>query len=121
MGCVAGVLLYNGTMPAWLGVLVISRDGLLVGGAFAARAAAFGWRWPGAAAFFRTADVAQAPTAVPPAAGAPGTASAAAASGPGGGSGGGGGVGTGGVGYMRPMLISKANTVLQLLLVSGRG
>lgn len=99
VGCVAGVLLYNGTMPAWLGAVVVGRDVILVSGSFLARWAAFGWRWPGSAAFFRTTD-SRGPAAH-------GTRSSSD------------GGGSSSVGYMRPLLISKANTVLQLLLVGG--
>lgn len=79
----------------------------LVAGAFVFRFRSFGWRWPGSDAFFRTADAAGegAAAASKRTDGAAAETGAAAAE--------------GGVGYMRPLLISKANTVLQLVLVGG--
>jgi cardiolipin synthase len=101
IGSVAGALLANGTMPAWLGGLVIGRDAALLAGTAAARAASFGWAWPGTAAFFRTADASYA---------APDGAVAAVPTAH---------AGVQGVPYMRPLLVSKANTVLQLLLLGA--
>eukprot|EP00887_Chlorella_sp_A99_P003727 scaffold7.g3727.t1 len=49
--------------PAIVGI-ILGRDVLLVSGAFAARAKALGWRWPGLGEFFR---VSPAPAAAPPA------------------------------------------------------
>ncbi len=94
-------------MPGWVAGVVVGRDVALVGGSVAFRAAAFGWRWPGAAAFFRTSDVPQA--AAGGAATAPADAGAGAAAGP----------GAAGVGFMKPLLLSKANTVLQLVLLGA--
>ncbi|KAG2427301.1 hypothetical protein HXX76_012497 [Chlamydomonas incerta] len=118
IGCVAAALLMNGAMPPWVAGVVVGRDVLLVAGSFVFRLRGFGWRWPGAAAFFRTVDTA--------AAGAPGGAAAATAAAEAGGSKGGAVDGTGagggggeGVSFMRPLLISKANTVLQLVLLGG--
>ncbi|EFJ51896.1 hypothetical protein VOLCADRAFT_103401 [Volvox carteri f. nagariensis] len=111
IGCVAGALLANGAMPAWLAVVVVGRDVLLVSGAFTFRLRGFGWRWPGREAFFRTKDAIS--TAAE--AGVPASASASTDAG-------GGDCSTRGresVGFMRPLLISKANTVLQLMLLGA--
>ncbi|PNH04862.1 putative cardiolipin synthase 1 [Tetrabaena socialis] len=111
IACVAGALLQNGDMPVWLAVVVVGRDALLVAGAFAFRFRGFGWRWPGREAFFRTADASPPPGPGPAAT----TAGGAATVGGAGGDAGGGP----GVSYMKPLLISKANTVLQLVLLGG--
>ncbi|KAG2432329.1 hypothetical protein HYH02_013049 [Chlamydomonas schloesseri] len=126
IGCVAGALLLNGAMPGWVAGVVVGRDLLLVAGSFAFRLRGFGWRWPGATAFFRTVDTTSSSSAaaVAPSSSALGAGGAAAAGAAAGaaavGGAGGGGVGGGdGVSFMRPLLISKANTVLQLLLLGG--
>ncbi|GLC43188.1 hypothetical protein PLESTB_000852700 [Pleodorina starrii] len=119
IGCVAGALLANGSMPPWLAVVVVGRDVLLMTGAVAFRLRAFGWRWPGREAFFQTADtapVAAQPPPLPPAGGGSEAAGAGAGKGLGGEVP---GEGVGGVAFMRPLLVSKANTVLQLLLLGG--
>ncbi|GFR51357.1 hypothetical protein Agub_g13780 [Astrephomene gubernaculifera] len=112
IACVASALLANGSMPLWLGCVVVGRDALLVAGSFAFRLGSFGWKWPGREAFFRTADTASphasAPVS-PPAASSAGAGEATGSAGSGGGC----------VSYMRPLLISKANTVLQLVLMGG--
>eukprot|EP00198_Chlamydomonas_reinhardtii_P009736 XP_001699073.1 phosphatidylglycerophosphate synthase-like protein [Chlamydomonas reinhardtii] len=105
IGCVAAALLMNGAMPGWVAGVVVGRDVLLVAGSFVFRLRGFGWRWPGAAAFFRTVD-----TSAAAAGAATGAANGVASGGGGGGE---------GVSFMRPLLISKANTVLQLLLLGG--
>ncbi|KAG2484686.1 hypothetical protein HYH03_016515 [Edaphochlamys debaryana] len=118
IGCVAAALLAHGDMPGWVAFWVVGRDVALVTGAFVYRFRSFGWRWPGREAFFRTAD-APAPAASADGAAAPaaGLAEAAAS----GGAGDGGGVaGTRhGVAFMKPLMISKANTALQLVLLGG--
>jgi cardiolipin synthase len=43
----------QGTLPLPLVALILGRDALLIVGSFAVRARALGWRWPGAAEFFR--------------------------------------------------------------------
>ena len=43
----------QGTLPLPLVALILGRDVLLIVGSFAVRARALGWRWPGAAEFFR--------------------------------------------------------------------
>jgi len=53
IGCLAAALAAQGLVPAWLLALVLGRDAALVGGAFAARARAVGWRWRGFTDFFR--------------------------------------------------------------------
>ncbi|GIL80764.1 hypothetical protein Vretimale_9133 [Volvox reticuliferus] len=121
IGCVAGALLLDGVMPTWLAIVVVGRDLLLVTGAFAFRLRGFGWRWPGREAFFRTADDMSASMSVS----AVNTAAAAMSSSqPGaipakGRVMGKGDSGETGVAFMQPLLISKANTVLQLVLLGG--
>lgn len=108
-GCVAAALLARGTMPVWLAAVVVGRDVGLVAGAFVFRFRSFGWRWPGSDAFFRTADAKGGGAAAACERTDGSTAESAAAAAAAG----------GGVGYMRPLMISKANTVLQLVLVGG--
>ncbi|KXZ43223.1 hypothetical protein GPECTOR_97g761 [Gonium pectorale] len=108
IGCVAGALLANGAMPVWLATVVVGRDVLLVSGAFVFRLRGFGWRWPGREAFFRTADVPALPAGGEQGLSGPGTGTTDGYGGP-----------SGGVSFMRPLLISKANTVLQLVLLGG--
>jgi cardiolipin synthase len=85
-----GSLALKGLLPAWLAALVIGRDAALVGGMFLLRARQLGWRWPGAAEFFKAEGSAWR--------GAPGIPPAA---------------------RMRPSAVSKVNTALQLAFVGG--
>ena len=116
--------------PAVVGIIV-GRDVVLVTGAFVVRARSLGWRWPGAAEFFRVAPGGGGGTpeakpggesaaggAVGGAAGLParGAATAEAAAD------GGGGAGAGGAApapLVKPLLISKVNTGFQLGLVGA--
>ena len=125
----------QGVLPGPVVVIIVGRDVLLVGGAFAARAKSLGWRWPGPAEFFRVqqpeaAEGAAAPEAAAGAAAAAvsssGATGAAAAEGGAESSGGGsGGSGEGGEAakpappapLVKPLFISKVNTVFQLGLV----
>jgi len=95
--CVAVALAAKGLLPTWLATAVVARDAGLVGGLLLHRAAALGWRRVSAAEFFNTAP--------------PLCANAAGVAQP--------GMATLGVPLMRPLYISKVNTVLQLALVSG--
>lgn len=98
--CVVGALAAKSLLPAWVAAVVIGRDVALVVGMLAHRAKAFGWRWPGATCFFQTADLPalQQPSAAAEQQHKPGA---------------------GGVPYMKPLLVSKVNTFLQLALVGG--
>lgn len=98
VGCVVAALAAQGALPLWVAGLVVGRDAALVGGMVVVRWRSLGWRVPWGAApltraeFFRTAGAAQG-------AGGPGAVQA--------------------MPFMRPLLVSKVNTVLQLLLVGG--
>ncbi len=107
-------LLIQGVLPGPVVGIIVGRDALLVTGAFAARAKSLGWRWPGAAEFFRVGSAA-APS---------GLAAPMPAGGPGGGSDGAGSDGGAGgsslapaAPLVQPLYISKVNTVFQLGLV----
>jgi cardiolipin synthase len=131
---VVGTMGWNGMLPAWLAVLVVGRDSAQVAGMFVYRLRMFGGRWPGAAAFF---DV---DAAVPQqqqqqqvctahemqgldglAGRAPGSSNssssgsgstgpaAAAAS----------GSAANGLPAIKPLMVSKVNTALVLVLVAG--
>ncbi|GIL65817.1 hypothetical protein Vafri_19441 [Volvox africanus] len=119
IGCVAGALLMNGAMPTWLAVVVVGRDLLLVTGAFAFRLRGFGWRWPGREAFFRTADSMSTSISVPAVNAAATPSSQPGTTPPMGRAMGKGDPAEAGVAFMRPLLISKANTLLQLVLLGG--
>ena len=116
----------QGVLPGWLAGLILGRDALLVAGAFVHRYRALGWRARGWAEFFRISPAhpgdpgpGPAPGGAPQAPASPegtqnagGPAAGAAA-----------GAGLGFVAppapFVRPLLVSKANTVLQLGLVAG--
>ncbi|GBF93658.1 hypothetical protein Rsub_06761 [Raphidocelis subcapitata] len=49
---VFGCLGWLGLVPAWLSVMVVTRDSAQVAATLAHRAAQFGWEWPGLAEFF---------------------------------------------------------------------
>ncbi|GLI71026.1 hypothetical protein VaNZ11_016143 [Volvox africanus] len=119
IGCVAGALLLNGAMPTWLAAIVVGRDLLLITGAFAFRLRGFGWRWPGREAFFRTADIASTSILLPAVKAAATPSSQPEATPPRSQVMGKGDPAQAGVAFMRPLLISKANTVLQLVLLGG--
>ena len=53
--CLLAALL-QGSLPSWLVALIIGRDAVLLGGAFVHRFQKVGWRWPGAAEFFRVSS-----------------------------------------------------------------
>lgn len=97
---VVAALGMHGAMPSPVVAVILGRDAVLVAGAFGARAHALGWRWPGAAEFFR----------LQPAEAAPAGQGAAH---------------SGGLGpvpaapLVRPLFVSKVNTVLQLGLVAA--
>ena len=121
----------QGALPGWLAGLILGRDALLVAGAFVHRYRALGWRARGWAEFFRISPAhpgdpspAHTPGGAPNAqsvsgdarnmrdlaGGAAGGAEPASAAGafvappaP----------------FVRPLLVSKANTVLQLGLIAG--
>jgi len=99
----------QGALPPWLAGLILGRDALLVGGAFVHRYRALGWRARGWSEFFRIHPAAAGAGAPPGPGGAdgagpaPGAAAASAPPAP----------------FVRPLLVSKANTVLQLGLVAG--
>ncbi len=108
VGSVVGALGWTGALPAPLVALVLGRDAALVAGATALRARALGWRWPGAAEFFRI---------VPPGGEGvgggeeknpkdPAAASAAAAA-------------PSAAAPVQPILSSKVNTGVQLALVGA--
>jgi len=103
---VALTLAALGAAPWWLALLVAGRDAGLVWGVCAARMRAFGGRWPGARRFFDV-DGDQ--------------GAEAGGGGEGGGSGSGGSIGGGGGAMppLKPLLISKANTVVQLAFFGG--
>lgn len=116
VGCVAGALGSQGLIPSWLAALVIGRDVGLVTAAFWARWRMLGYRVRGvtAAEFFNTV-----PTRSITGAGTPEGGEAAD-------TGAGAGSGTAGVPQavmsappMRPLMISKVNTVFQLALIAG--
>lgn len=92
VGCVVGALGWNGALPVPLVGVIVGRDVALVGGAFWARAVALHWRWPGVKEFFR---IQQGDNKVDDNGGVP-TAQ-----------------------LVKPLFISKVNTVLQLGLVGS--
>ncbi|KAL0048630.1 hypothetical protein WJX82_007318 [Trebouxia sp. C0006] len=56
IGSVVAALGYQGSLPLWLVSVIIGRDVVLLSGAFVHRFKMVGWRWPGAAEFFRVAS-----------------------------------------------------------------
>ena len=116
----------QGALPGWLAGLILGRDALLVAGAFVHRYRTLGWRARGWAEFFR---ISPAHTGDPGPGPAPGGAPQAQVSPEGTQNAGdpAAGVAAGaGLGFVappapfvRPLLVSKANTVLQLGLVAG--
>lgn len=127
VGSVMCALAYKGLIPGWVAAVVVGRDVALVGGMFVHRFRMLNWQWPGAAVFFKTAAL---PAAAPPPAAtahnSPGHPSAAPpgqqqehASTSSGGAARGAEGSSGGVPIMKPLMISKVNTVLQLSLVGG--
>jgi cardiolipin synthase len=113
---VAVTLASLGAAPWWLATLVAGRDGALMWGVYKARLRAFGGVWPGRRKFFDVDGVM-------------GTADGGEegeksengkGGGGGGGKSGGGGRGKGGaMPPLKPLLVSKANTVVQLLFFGG--
>jgi cardiolipin synthase (CMP-forming) len=91
IGCAVGAMMYKGMFPVWLGALIVGRDAFLVTASVAKRFQQVGWVWPGADAFFKSQ---------PDAAG-PGGAAVPTAH------------------RVEPLMVSKVNTVLQLLLVAA--
>ena len=89
--------------------IILGRDAFLVGGAFVVRAQAVGWRWPGAAEFFRLQPPAAA-AAPSSGSGSSGEGAAAAAEGA---------AAAPPAPLVQPLYISKVNTVLQLALVGA--
>lgn len=88
---VVGALGYKGLLPLWLVVVVLSRDIVLVGSAAFYRYSMFEYKWPGRKVFFSVE----------------------------GGSDNGGPLGVPGAPYMKPLMISKVNTVVQMALVTS--
>lgn len=56
IGSVVAALGYQGSLPLWLVSVIIGRDVILLSGAFVHRFKTVGWRWPGAAEFFRVSS-----------------------------------------------------------------
>ena len=96
--------------------IILGRDVFLVAGAFAARAQSLGWRWPGAAEFFRLGPVSAAGSSSSSSSSGD-TAAAAAAHDSGGGGASDGRAPTAPAPLVQPLFISKVNTVVQLVLV----
>ncbi len=99
VGCVVGALGYTGALSAPLVAVVLGRDVVLLGGAFAIRAHRLGWRWPGAREFFRIAPVQSPPDDVE--SGGKSESSGPAPAAP----------------LVKPLFISKVNTGFQMALV----
>ncbi|KAL6751029.1 hypothetical protein V8C86DRAFT_736083 [Haematococcus lacustris] len=133
IGCVVGALASKGLVPAWLAVLVLGRDVGLVAGMALHRWRMLGWRVRGlsAAHFFTTLPAPQ-PTdqedqvASSSARSNGGSRSHGSSSTTSSGQEAGLPPGSAGAGattpqlpFMRPLLVSKLNTVLQLALVAG--
>lgn len=124
-----GALGWQGLVPGWLAGLVVGRDVALVAGMFLVRWRSLGWRVRGLTReeFFRVSPPSPTPASpAGPASEQSGRGEAAASPAAGGAQEGGlqqqqqqGAAAPGGVPPMRPLLISKANTVLQLGLVAG--
>ncbi|KAL4433869.1 hypothetical protein ABPG75_000310 [Micractinium tetrahymenae] len=129
---VVAALGWSGVLPGPVVGIIVGRDVLLVTGAFAARAKSLGWRWPGAAEFFRVGSSgAGGALGALPAAGDESSSSSSSGSSSGreaggeghAGSSGGRGGGSGGSSpapaapLVQPLYISKVNTVFQLGLV----
>ncbi|KAF8055092.1 hypothetical protein HT031_006842 [Scenedesmus sp. PABB004] len=116
---VVGALGWQGLLPAWLAGLVVGRDAAQVAGMARYRLAMFGGTWPGAAAFF---DVDGGAGSSGGGSGGSGGSSGSSSSGGSAGGGGDGGVRAAavpGLPAIRPLLVSKVNTALVLLLVAG--
>ncbi len=130
--CVMGALAWKGLVPAWVAWVVLGRDGLLVAGTVLHRWRTLGWRWASAADLFDVTKGGPKPATGDGVAAGAGDAEAAApapaagGSGPGGQAAGATAAAPGGahaagtaMPFMRPLVVSKVNTVLQLALVSG--
>lgn len=94
---VVGALGYTGALSPALVALVLSRDAMLVGGAFVLRAHSLGWKWPGFLQFFRVGGMAPSTAAKD----ASDQTLAPTAQ------------------LVQPLLVSKVNTGLQLLLLGA--
>ncbi|DBB04287.1 TPA: hypothetical protein ACH3X1_012784 [Trebouxia sp. C0004] len=57
IGSVVAALGYQGALPLWLVSVIIGRDVVLLSGAVVHRFKTVGWRWPGAAEFFRITSI----------------------------------------------------------------
>jgi phosphatidylglycerophosphate synthase len=129
VGAAVGSMGWLGMLPGWLAALVVGRDGAQIAGMFVVRLRMFGGTWPGARAFFdvdhdvgapaaaeahevqhrRSGDMEQqqgsAASSSSRTSSGGGPAAAAPAAAP------------GGLPVIRPLLVSKANTALTMLLV----
>lgn len=102
IGCVVGALGYGGALPGPLVAVILARDGFLIAGAFVVRAKSLQWQWPGSAEFFRISSV-NLPDHLQKSAEDKGKSVSRAPSAP--------------PPALRPLMISKVNTALQLALV----
>ncbi|KAL4516492.1 hypothetical protein Ndes2526B_g05089 [Nannochloris sp. 'desiccata'] len=102
VGCVVGALGYTGTLPLPLVGVVLGRDVVLLGGAFAIRAQQLGWKWPGVKEFFRITPT-ESSSDMEKGRGGSAEAGAAAPMAP----------------VVKPLFVSKINTGFQLALVGA--
>lgn len=87
IACVVSSLAYENMLPLWVASVVIGRDVVLVTGMIVHRANMMNWKWHGWSEFFKTTDAGREKLGQP------------------------------GVPAMRPLLISKLNTCLQIALI----
>lgn len=93
IGCVVGALGYGGALPGPLVAIILARDSFLIAGAFVVRAKSLQWRWPGVVEFFRISSSAELRGSTRTVVSPPPA--------------------------LRPLMISKVNTALQLALVGS--
>ena len=103
IGCVVGALGYGGALPGPLVAVILARDGFLIAGAFVVRAKSLQWRWPGIAEFFRISSSASPTQSSINHKEFRGSTRAVVSPPP----------------ALRPLMISKVNTALQLALVGS--
>jgi cardiolipin synthase (CMP-forming) len=104
VGAVVAALGYTGALPLPLVGVIVGRDAFLVTGAVALRAQSLNWRWPGAREFFRIVPAADGGGQQPELGKIDdplGSRRAPAAA------------------FMKPLMVSKVNTGLQLVLVGA--
>eukprot|EP00878_Enallax_costatus_P030342 GHUV01033032.1.p1 GENE.GHUV01033032.1~~GHUV01033032.1.p1 ORF type:complete len:384 (+),score=103.25 GHUV01033032.1:300-1451(+) len=116
IGSVVGTMGYLGMLPGWLAVVVVGRDAAQVTGMMWYRVKMFGGAWPGAAAFFDVDGTT--PAATTATAQTAGSASATTASSTGSQASSKAAAGVG-LPQMKPLMVSKLNTVLIFVLVAG--